>query len=169
MSKLSWADIGSAHSLFQYVPKTSTPSPPSTPFGVVPVVNDHITPPSLGHIELGPVSCDLCKRRIFQSLQISAQFACGADRPVSSCQPQSIRPHSVHPVVLSLGCFRRSPTAAHLAPKRPAQIAGYSGPPQILVSWGQATTPFPAPNDKQLQPITDPSLCAALRCQFRQF
>ena len=25
MSKLSWADIGSAHSLFQYVPKTSTP------------------------------------------------------------------------------------------------------------------------------------------------
>ena len=28
MSKLSWADIGSAHSLFQYVPETSTPSPP---------------------------------------------------------------------------------------------------------------------------------------------
>ena len=28
MYKLSWADIGSAHSLFQYVPKTSTPSTP---------------------------------------------------------------------------------------------------------------------------------------------
>ena len=28
MYKLSWGDIGSAHSLFQYVPKTSTPSTP---------------------------------------------------------------------------------------------------------------------------------------------
>ena len=72
---------------FTKLPVGATPSPPSPPFGVVPVVNDHITPPSLGHIELGPVSCDLCKRRIFQSLQILAQFACGADRPVSSCQP----------------------------------------------------------------------------------
>ena len=28
MHKLSWADIGSARSLFQYVPETSTPSTP---------------------------------------------------------------------------------------------------------------------------------------------
>ena len=53
---------------FIKLPVEATPSTPSPPFEGGAMANDHITPPSLGHIELGPVSCDLCKRRIFQSL-----------------------------------------------------------------------------------------------------
>ena len=87
MSKLSWADIGSAHSLFQYVPKTSTPSPPFTPHCQLSDIYGLLIPEANSYSNSNPFSPTL---RIYlfkaNTLEAIAMSACTCGRsPTDNC------------------------------------------------------------------------------------
>ena len=84
MSKLSWADIASAHSLFQCVPNTSTPSTPQrqlrNTYGL-------LTPEANSYCNFNPFSPTL---RIYlliaNTLEAIAMSACTCGRsPTDNC------------------------------------------------------------------------------------
>ena len=87
MYKLSWADIGSAHSLFQYVPKTSTPSTPFTPHRQLSDTYGLLIPEANSYSNSNPFSPTL---RIYlfkaNTLEAIAMSACTCGRsPTDNC------------------------------------------------------------------------------------
>ena len=87
MYKLSWADIGSVHSLFQYVPKTSTPSTPFTPHRQLSDTYGLLIPEANSYSNSNPFSPTL---RIYlfkaNTLEAIAMSACTCGRsPTDNC------------------------------------------------------------------------------------
>ena len=87
MCKLSWTDIASAHSLFQYVPKTSTPSTPSTPHRQSSDTYGLLIPEANSYCNSNPFSPTL---RIYlfkaNTLEAIAMSACTCGRsPTDNC------------------------------------------------------------------------------------